>query len=298
MYECVIVGGGIAGLQAAIQLGRYEHHVAIIDNGGGRSSLCRRYHNLLGWPDGISGQAIREAGRKQATSLGVEFIDSSVHSVRRQAEHFVIETESTTFEAKRLLLATGISDRIPPFPSLYPMLGKHVFLCPDCDGYEVRGQDTIVIGSGQAGANLSLALTYWKPNLMYINHEQQPLSPEVEQKLASKNILVVHEKVETILHDEETFQGVMLQDGTVHSAPKAFLAMGGAKVESDLAKQLGVERLENHHIVVNPRTKETNVKHVWAVGDVTVHSQLLSIAMGDGAQAAIWIHKSLLHERT
>ncbi len=73
-YDCVIIGGGIAGLQAAIQLGRYRHHVLVIDAGVGRSTLCRSYHNLLGYPDGVSGEHLRTVGRKQAEGLGVQFV--------------------------------------------------------------------------------------------------------------------------------------------------------------------------------------------------------------------------------
>ncbi|MBW7458583.1 FAD-dependent oxidoreductase, partial [Paenibacillus sepulcri] len=77
-YECIIIGGGIAGLQAAIQLGRYQHRVLLLDGGKGRSTICRRYHNLMGWPEGISGEALLRSGRAQAEKLGIELAKDTV----------------------------------------------------------------------------------------------------------------------------------------------------------------------------------------------------------------------------
>jgi thioredoxin reductase len=87
-YDCVIVGGGFAGLQAAVQLGRYRHSVAVIDAADGRSVLCRRYHNLLGWPDGVSGEQLRALGRSQAERLGVRFVSDTAVSAERVSDVF------------------------------------------------------------------------------------------------------------------------------------------------------------------------------------------------------------------
>ncbi len=83
-YDCIIIGGGIAGLQGAIQLGRYEHKVLVIDSNYGRSTLCKTYHNILGWPDGVSGPELRRIGRQQAESTGVEFLEDEAVSVRKE----------------------------------------------------------------------------------------------------------------------------------------------------------------------------------------------------------------------
>ncbi|WP_017728236.1 NAD(P)/FAD-dependent oxidoreductase [Halalkalibacterium ligniniphilum] len=299
MYDCFIVGGGIAGLQAAIQLGRYKHRIAVADAKGGRSSLCQDYHNVLGWDEGVSGKYLRNTGHKQARKLGVHFYEDVVKAIERREKGFYVYTKRnpTPFYAKRILLATGIRDRLPPFPELKPCLGKSVYICPDCDGFEICGHQTIVIGSGNPGAHLTLELLYWNSNLIYINHEQKVIDPYLQRELDKQGIPNINEPVVAINKQApDQITSVVLANGQEISASKAFLAMGGAQVEADLAKQLGVELLESQHILVNPRTKETNITHVWAAGDATVHSQLLTIAMGDGAQAAVWIHKSLINE--
>jgi thioredoxin reductase (NADPH) len=129
-WDSLIVGGGIAGLQAAIQLGRYGHRVLVIDAGYGRSTLCRSYHNILGWPEGISGNELRTLGRRQAESLGVEFVRDEVIEAKANANERAEGSKQAEFELKgksgdlyyghTLLLATGIMDRYPELPGLEP----------------------------------------------------------------------------------------------------------------------------------------------------------------------------------
>lgn len=294
IFDCVIIGGGIAGLQAAIQLGRYKHEVLIIDKGIGRSTLCKSYHNILGYPDGVSGEELRGVGKKQAESLGVQFYKGVVQSLSKGKEYFTIHTDEVTFSAKKLLIATGIMDNIPPFPELYPCLGVSVYLCPDCDGYEVKDRKTIVIGNGDVGANMAITLLYWTKDLIYINHGCTEISGKLKEKLDSNNVAIYEQKIKQVLANESQIIGFELESGPIVKANRSFIAFGGNKVMSDLAVPLGVKVMDNHHILVDPRTKMTSVDGVWAAGDVVAHSEQVTIAMGEGSQAAIWIHKALL----
>ena len=380
VYECAIIGGGIAGLQAAIQLGRYRHSVVVVDAGDGRSTLCRGYHNLLGWPDGVSGEALRRAGREQALRYGVAFVDGFAVAARREAAGgangrstgvekgaaeaglrtegsggtaeaglltkgsggtaeagprtegsggtaekgvrtagegaatgaepraagsggtaeaggeglFVVTLEGgAEIRALRLLIATGVKDRIPDWPELRPCLGITVFICPDCDGWETSGRRTLVLGAGDAGASLALELVPWTSDIVYVNHELKALDPAVAVQLREAGIPMVETPVRRLLADDGRLHGVLLEDGALLEAERAFLGFGGNEVRSSLAAMLGARLSSNRHIEVDPRTKLTSVPHVWAAGDVTAHSEQTAIAMGDGLQAAIWIHKSL-----
>jgi thioredoxin reductase (NADPH) len=297
VYDCIIIGGGIAGLQAAIQLGRYQRRVLVVDSNRGRSTLCRSYHNLLGWPDGVSGEHLRSLGRNQAENLGVEFAEDEIIRAEKNSSAFELTAKSnTTWQAKSLLLATGVSDRIPVelFPMLAPCLGLRIYVCPDCDGYETRGHRTVIMGSGDTGAQLALTLTSWTKEIYYINHEQKPVGKELLQTLSDKGIAYFEEPIRQIsVQNEWDLQGVVLQNGTTLEAERGFIAFGGNEVNTALAKQLGVERMENNHLMVDPRTKQTNVPMVWAAGDIVAHSEQVAIAMGDGIQSAIWIHKKL-----
>jgi thioredoxin reductase (NADPH) len=296
-YDCLIVGGGIAGLQAAIQLGRYKHKVLVLDSNDGRSTICKSYHNILGYPDGVSGPELREVGRKHAESLEVEFVNEKVEQAEKAGEGFVVTSErGNKYSGKRILLATGVMDRIPPFPELMPCLGISVYVCPDCDGYEVKDKRTIVLGSGNAGANMALTLSYWTNDLVFINHEKKPADQKLLEKMKEKKFEYLEQAISKVLAEDEKFTGVQLENGEKITGERGFIAFGGNEIKSDLAKQLGAERLENKHILTDPRSKMTSVRNVWAAGDVAAHSEQVTIAMGEGAQAAIWIHKSLLQE--
>ncbi|WP_028610781.1 NAD(P)/FAD-dependent oxidoreductase [Paenibacillus harenae] len=296
-YDCVIVGGGIAGLQAAIQLGRYRHRVAVIDAGDGRSNLCRCYHNLIGWPEGVSGSELLASGRKQAERLGVHLVHARAVKAAKEQDGFVIETDGNEhYAGDRLLLTTGVKDRLPPFSELRPCLGISVYVCPDCDGYEISGKRTLVFGAGKAGAEMALTLTHWTDDLIYVNHELTAIDEHTRENLERRQITYIERKVSAVITEDTVFKGVALDDGTVLEAGRCFVALGGNEVLSGIGAQLGAKLLDNKHIMVDPRTKLTSIPHVWAAGDVTVHSEMATIAMGDGSQAAIWIHKSLMEQ--
>jgi thioredoxin reductase (NADPH) len=285
-------------LQAAIQLGRSRRSVVVVDKGDGRSALCRSYRNVLGYPDGVSGETLRNSGRAHASMYGAEFVEAEAVAASRAPGGFVLQcAPQRSLEGRTMLLATGVKDRLPDIPGLRPCLGLTVYICPDCDGYEVKDKRTVVLGSGNAGARMALTLTYFTSKLLYVNHGDELIEEVLLDKLTRHGIPVESIPAQKVLHrgppEEGEFAGLVLADGRTLEGERAFVAFGGNAVRSDLAAQLGVERMESRHIVTDPRSKMTNVPGVWAAGDLGVHSEQLTIAMGEGQQAAIWIHKWL-----
>ncbi|EIT86754.1 Reductase [Fictibacillus macauensis ZFHKF-1] len=293
-YECLIIGGGIAGLQAGIQLGRYQRNVLLVDAHSGRSSLCRKYRNLLGYPDGVSGKTLRENGQKQLEKVGVPIVSDYVTAIERQGDGtFVVSTATTQWQTQTLLLATGITDRLPAIPSLKECLGESIYICPDCDGYEALDRNVIVIGAGEAGCQMALALLSWARRVTYIHHEDPLLSANQKHALQQQGISYVQKKVKAIITSRfSIFAGVQLEDDSLLMGDCAFVAFGGNIVHTELLRSLGVH-MHKGHIVTDARTKETSIHNIWAAGDVTAHSEQVAIAMGDGVQAAIWIQKKL-----
>ena len=295
VYDCAIVGGGIAGLQAAIQLGRYNLRVVVIDAGDGRSVQCRGYNNLLGWSEGVSGAELRQRGRQQAEKTGVLFTQGKVKDAVLAEGQFRVELEGgQAVHAKRLLLATGIVDRMPDLPGLLPCLGRSIYVCPDCDGYELMNQKAVVLGSGKVGAQMALTLSYWTKNIIFINHESAPIDEKLNGQLQAMGIEHRSQPIASLAESDGNLSEIKLQSGESIHVRKGFVAFGGNEVRSELAARLGVKLHENKHVIVDPRTKMTNIEYVWSAGDVVAHSEQVAIAMGDGVQAAIWIHKSLL----
>jgi len=298
VYDCLIVGGGIAGLQAAIQIGRYGHLALVVDKQDGRSTLCRSYHNLLGWPDGVSGSELRRLGRLQAERTGVRFVKDEIVAGERTDGKFTLRGREGTYEARTVLLATGVMDRFPDLPGLIPCLGKTVYICPDCDAHEVRNRKTIVMGAGDVGAAMAITLRPWAGELIYINHERKPVRPKLLDRLRDHGISMLEAGIVQVVQvDDGSFQGVQLDDGRTVWADRGFIAFGGNEVRTHLAAQLGAERHENGHVLTDPRTKQTSVPNLWAAGDIGLHSEQVAIAMGEGIQAAIWMHKALLQAK-
>lgn len=294
-YDCMIIGGGIAGLQAAIQLGRYSvHNVLVIDAGYGRSTLCRQYHNLLGFPEGISGEELRSRGRRQAASYGVKFVQDTVTEAKKRDEGFKVKTLSgQTYSGRTLLLATGVLDRYPDVPGLVPTLGLSVYVCPDCDGYEIEGRKTVLMGAGDTGAKMALLLIQRTRDLTYINHEQTSVAASLLKQMEEQGIRYEEGAIAEVQQSEGFIRSVKLQDGRSFTVERGFIAFGGNEVHSGLAAQLGVRISENRHVEANPRTKQTNVPGVWVAGDLGLHAEQVSVAMGEGSISAIWIHKAL-----
>ncbi|USG63547.1 NAD(P)/FAD-dependent oxidoreductase [Brevibacillus ruminantium] len=288
-FDTVIIGGGIAGWQAAIQLCRSLRRVAVIDAGGGRSSASRGYRNLLGFPAGVSGEQLRHAGRSYATNLGAVFVQDEVISLAQTPDRlFHLTTRSQRIlQGQTIVLATGIDDPFPQIEGLRECLGISVFICPDCDGYEAVGKRTAVIGKEAQVAEMAKAISYYTDQLVLLHDK----STEHQKQIAR------------ILHIDGKVAGVELESGEKIEVERIFLAYPGARVQSQLLRSLSVQLNEKGHVLVDPRTKETSHPGIWAIGDVTVHSQQVAIAMGDGLQAAIWIHKRLqeqsrMHQET
>lgn len=296
VQDCIIVGGGIAGLQAAIQLGRYDvHRILVLDAERGRSVLCRNYRNILGFPEGISGPELRRRGRRHAESLGVLFKTAEVVKAERAEETFKLTDQAgNTYITRTLLLATGITDRIPGIAGMADVLGSTVYICPDCDGHEIQDRDTVLMGAGDAGADMAMVLAERARSLVYINHEATRVTEDRMAKLRAAGIRYETGVISEIVAKQgDRIDAVILEDGRSFAAERGFIAFGGNRVHSELAGQLGVELSGNRHVVTDPRSKKTNVEGVFAAGDLGIHAEQVTVAMGEGSLAAIWIHKAL-----
>lgn len=294
--EAAIIGAGIAGLQAAIQLGRYQHDAIVIDKGKGRSTLCQGYHNLLGWPDGVSGEELRAKGREHAERYGIPFREDEVVALESGPDGtFCLRLRTgQSIRAKTVLLATGVKDAYPELPGLEACMGKSVFVCPDCDGYETRGKKTLVLGSGDSGANMAATLHYYNDRIMFLNHEGKQPGHEAMTQLEKAGIDMRNVELKEINHDNGQVSGVRLSDGAIVHGEAAFIAFGGNRVHTELAGQVGALLHENKHVVTDPRTKETSVKRLFAAGDIGLHAEQASVAIGEGMLAAIWMHKAIV----
>ena len=296
-FDVAIVGGGPAGLSAAIFLARYLHSVALIDSGDPRNWETRAVNGFLGSPT-VRPAELRANGREQARQYGATLIDDCVHRVQKLSDdQFVLTMHSgDDCDARRLLLAIGLRDVWPDIPGLDRAYGETAHVCPDCDGYEARDKKTVVIGTGRKAVCMALNLSTWTRDLIICTNGLPPAmdEPAYCAKLDALNIPVLTEKVKCARVQQGRVYCLELESGMELDTEKIFFAIGQYPAD-DLGGQLGCKRDAGGHIVVD-RHYHTSVYNVFAAGDIVPGSQLAIAGAADGAIAALSIHKSLVPE--
>ena len=295
-YDVAIVGGGPAGLSAAIWLARYLHRVVVIDAGDPRNWETRGIHGYLGL-EGVTPAELRGRGRADARRFGATLVDSTVTSVTRVTDdefHLALD-DDTLIVAPRVLLAIGVRDVWPDIPGLEKCYGATAHVCPDCDGYEARDAKTCVIGSGRKAVGLALALTTWTQDIVICtNGVPAGMNTELMQKLDALNIPVIETGIQRIVSSGDEARSMEMDGGMCLDCDQIFFAIG-QEPSDDLGAQLGCDRDDIGRVVTDTHF-HTSVRNVFAAGDVIHGPQMAIAAAGIGAVAAVSIHHSLLPE--
>jgi len=293
-YDVAIIGGGPAGLSAALWLARYLHKVVLIDSGDPRNWETRGINGFLG-AHYIRSPELRARGRADAEKFGAHIIDDTVETAKKISDDcFRLRLANNgTIDAERLLLAIGIKDVWPAIPGLADCYGETVHVCPDCDGYETRNQETVVIGSGRKAVGMALALTTWTDKVVIVtNGEGAGMEPELLSKLKGLNIPVLEQKVTCVKSKDGEINCIELANGMSLDCERLYFAIGQFPSD-DIGAELGCKRDDVGRIEIDDRN-HTSVKNVYAAGDIVPQAQLAIVAAASGAVAAAAIHHSLL----
>ena len=296
VYDVAVVGGGPAGLSAALWLARYLHSVVVIDSGDPRNWETRGINGIIG-SQGIRSPDLRRQGRADAEKFGAEFVDDLVASVENvNAERFNLTlAKGTPIAARRLLLAIGIKDIWPNIEGLGECFGETAHVCPDCDGFETRNCKTVVVGSGRQAVGMALNLTTWTDRIVICtNGAPAEMTQPYLDKLEALNIPVLEAKVKSVVSENGNIKCMNLEGGMSLDCQRLYFAIGQYPAD-DLGAQLKCERDEGGHIKVDERNR-TSVLNVFAAGDIVPGPQLAIAAASDGAVAALAIHASLVPE--
>ncbi len=295
-YDVAVVGGGPAGLCAALWLARYLHKVVVVDSGDPRNWETRGINGYLGHQD-IRSPELRALGRAECAKFGVDFVDGIVdRAINEAGELFEVRLhDGATIESRRILLAIGIKDFWPDIPGLERCYGETIHVCPDCDGYETRSKKTVVVGKGRKAVGMALALTTWTRQIVICtNGEKAEMSQILLDKLKALNIPVIDAPIKGIVSKSSEIIGIDLEGGMSLDCERLYLAIGQYPAD-DLGAQLGCKRDEMGRLVIDDRN-HTSVKNVYAAGDIAPGPQLAIGAAASGAVAAIAIHASLVPE--
>lgn len=289
VFDCIIVGAGPGGLQAAIYLGRYNRNVLLIDRGGGRTWHARHIENFL-TQKVISGPEIIRAGLEQARHFNVKILKGEVLRLGKKT-WFEVGTGEMTFLAKFVIVSSGAGDNLPPIENVHKFLGTFFFTCLDCDGYRTTGRKLAVIGNSLKTVHLAFAMKkmYTRDITLILYFLEPP--EEYAELLREENIPFLTGRPARIV-GEEKIEAIEFQDGRRVEC-EMIMSNFGYKLNDDFLAGLDLRRDREHFKYVTNSAYESSLTGLYIVGPLTGNDQAI-IAAGEGAAAAIDIKKRLL----
>ncbi|MFJ9866892.1 NAD(P)/FAD-dependent oxidoreductase [Streptomyces sp. NPDC101165] len=295
-YEVVVVGGGAAGLSAALVLGRARRHTLVVDAGEPRNAPSAHLQGYLS-RDGMSPAEFLAVGREEIARYGVELVRDRVVDATRDGDFAVVLASGRTVRARQLVVATGLKDELPPVPGIAERFGRDVIHCPYCHGWEARDRATGVLASGPMSVHQALMVTQWSKDVRFFLHEvpETELTDEDRRRLAAAGVTVVPGAVAEVLAEEDRLTGVRLADGTVHDREVLYVAPR-AVPQNDLLVRLGAELRETpfgSYPVIDERGL-TTVPGLWAAGNAGGFAEQVVNAASRGYRAGAAINGELL----
>ncbi|MEV5358248.1 NAD(P)/FAD-dependent oxidoreductase [Streptomyces sp. NPDC052693] len=295
-YAVVVVGGGAAGLSAALVLGRARHRTLVVDAGEPRNAPAAHMQGYLS-RDGMPPAEFLAIGREEIARYGVELVRDRVVDVERAEDFAVVLAGGRTVRARRLVVATGLKDELPPVPGVAERFGRDVLHCPFCHGWEVRDQPFGVLATSPASVHQALMVSQWSKDVRLFLHtvSEAELSDEDLRRLAAARVDVVPGEVAELVIEEDRLTGVRLADGTAHARSVVFTAPRPVP-QTGLLERLGAELHETPFgaYPVVDATGATTVPGVWAAGNAIGFAEQVVHAASGGYRAASAIVGDLL----
>jgi thioredoxin reductase len=291
-YDVAIVGAGPAGLSAALILGRCRRRVLVCDHGSPRNAASHALHGFL-TRDGIEPAEFLRIGREQLESYQtVEFKQTEVVNIERSDSGFSLSlADGSNTRCKKLLLATGVKDKLPEIEGLMPLYGRSVFHCPYCDGWEMRDRKLAVYGAGESGPGLALELTLWTRDLVLCT-DGLAISTKDSQRLKKHGIRLREERITRLKGANGLLREIEFTSGEPLQRDGLFFSTGQYQ-GSDLARKLGCE-IDGDGSIKTGDYEITIIPGLYVAGDASRLVQLAIVAAAEGAQAAFAINQELL----
>jgi thioredoxin reductase len=292
-FDVLIVGGGPAGLSAALILGRCHRKVLVCDEGRQRNLSSHAIHGLLGRegksPSDFLDEALEELSRYKSVSVR----RTRVTEVVPAGEEFrFVCADGTTGAASKILLATGLVDELPGLAGIETFYGVSVHHCLYCDGFEYAGKPVAAYGKGDKGAELGLVMKHWMSDVVVCSDGTE-VSPQTMRRLEQHGIPLRSEPVQSLQGTNGELSKIVFRSGPELPRAGLFFATGCHQA-SDLSKSLGCKRDEKGGAVTDPVTGGTGVPGVYVAGDVSRDVLLVAVAIAEGAEAGVAINKAFL----
>lgn len=299
-WECVVVGGGAAGLSAALVLGRARRRTLLIDAGGQSNRAAHGIGGLLGF-DGVPPAELYARGRRELERYpSVEVRDGEVRAAAAGDGITLDLADGAGVHTRRLLLATGMRYDYPDLPGLAPLWGRSVFHCPFCHGWEVRDQPLAVLAQGERAVHMATLLRGWSDDVVLLTGGPADLSDDDRARLDIAGIPIDERKVRELDSAAGELHAVVFDDGA-RLPRSALLVAAELRQRSGLAAQVGVKLVATgpvspEAVDVDPLYR-TSVPGVFAAGDVCAQMPQIAAAVAAGSAAAVSVMASITEER-
>lgn len=295
VYDVIIIGGSYSGLAAGMALGRALRQVLIIDSGKPCNRQTPYSHNFITHDGKRPGEIAALARQQVETYATVEYFNGLATSGKKTTNGFEIQVVSgEVFAAKKLILATGIKDLMPPINGFSECWGISVLHCPYCHGYEVRNEPTGVMGNGDKGFEFITLISNWTKELTLFTNGKSTLTNEQAAKLIKHNINIVETEIERLDHLNGHLQKIVFKNGTTHSI-KALYAPRPFEQHSTIPESLGCELNEEGYIQTDGIQK-TTIPGVFACGDNATRLRTVANAIAMGTTAGMMVNKEIVLE--
>jgi len=300
-FDVAVIGGGAAGLSAAVTLGRARRSVVIVDSGEPRNARAEVVHGFL-TRDGISPAEFLSVGRAEAESYGANLINGEAVGARRFGAGFEVTlADERVVSARRLLVTTGLVDELPDVPGMDELWGRGVHHCPYCHGHELFGHAVGVLGSGPMAVHQTLMFRQWVDDLvLFVHTAPEPTAEEAEQ-LAARGIRVVRGRVDSLQVVDGHLAGVAMADGSV-VARRSLVVGPRYMARSELLTSLGLATTEHPmglgEFIAADAFGQTAVAGVWVAGNVTDLTAGVVAAAAGGMMAGAAVNGDLTADDT
>jgi len=293
-FDVVIIGGGAAGLSAALVLARARRSVLVLDSGSPRNAPATRMHGFLS-RDGMPPAELLAVGREEVLRYRGTIVHGEATEIKfHDASVFRIGlSEGRTFSARRVLVTTGLQDITPDLPGLRERWARDVLHCPYCHGFEVQDRKLAVLGGSPQAAHYAQIVRQWSDDLTYIT-PSEILTAAERERLVARGISIAEGTPARILVENERLRGVELDDGRTVSCDALFVPPRFIP-NNTLLLDLGCDTDENGWVTTDDNGL-TSIRGVWAAGNVANPRAQVITAAGEGSAAAIAINADLVEE--
>lgn len=294
-FDAIIIGGSYAGLSAGMALGRSLRNVLIIDNGKPCNRQTPHSHNFV-THDGKTPKEISELAKKDVEKYPtVQFYDGTVISIIKNIEGFEVEISNREkFQARKVILASGVKDIMPDIPGFAECWGISVLHCPYCHGYEVKSEETGILADGDMAYEFSKLIFNMTKNLTLFTNGKTKLTVEQIEKLKRNNINLNEAEIEKIEHENGQIQQIVFKNGNAVSL-KALYAKVPFEQNINISENLGCELTEQGYVKVDFMQK-TTVPGIFACGDNITMMRSVANAIAQGNFTGAMVNKELSEE--